>query len=111
MKCARAILAGLIALSLATLPVAAAEMRGAMAAGMSSHAEAHADCCSDAEPCEKQKGCDHSGACAVKCSLIPAAIVTGTDLTGPAPRPVRSVPIAGHFRSALEHPPLPPPRI
>jgi hypothetical protein len=111
MKRLRTILVCVVAFSLAALPVAAAEMRGAMTAGASSHADMHDDCCSEAKPCEKQKGCDHSGACAVKCSLIPAATVAGMDMTGPASAPARSAPVFDRFNSALEHPPLPPPRI
>ena len=111
MKSLRTVLVGLVALSLAVLPVAAAGMWGAIMAGASSHAAAHTDCCSEAEPCDQQNGCDYSGACAVKCSLIPAATVAGMDMTGPAPAPARSAPAAGRFKSALEHPPLPPPRV
>jgi hypothetical protein len=111
MKRLRTIFVGLVALSLAALPVAAAKMRGAMTAGVSGYAAAHTDCCSGMEPCEKHNGCDQSGACAAKCSLIPATTVAGMDMTGPMPSSARSSPVVNRFNSALEHPPLPPPRV
>lgn len=108
----RAIFVGLIAFSLAALPVGAAEMRASMV-GEVSIAANHDDCCAETEPCEKhtKNECDQSGACAVKCSVVPATTVAGMDLVLPALTSEKEAPAIANLSSALEHPPLPPPRV
>lgn len=112
MRNLRAIFFGLIAFSLAAPPVAAAEMRASMIGGVAT-AASHSDCCAETAPCEKQtkKGCDHSGACAVKCSLLSSATVAATELILPVLTADEEAPAVASLNSVLEHPPLPPPRV
>ncbi|MFD0988000.1 hypothetical protein [Methyloligella solikamskensis] len=133
----RAILVGLIALSLAASPAAAAHTMSAMMAGMSSEMTAHGmdhgtthgapgmsaamehhishdDCChGSATPCEKpvKSDCDQSGACLAKCSVIQAATVSATDMPRPALLPLREELVADSLQSTSENPPFPPPRL
>jgi hypothetical protein len=112
MESLRAIIVAAVALSLAVLPVSAAEMRSSMAAGISD-VTAHADCCPQSGHCEKQtkKGCGDSASCALKCSVLPANAVAAMALASPpaaSPTPARLI---EKLHSALEHPPLPPPRV
>lgn len=127
----RAIMVGLIALSLAASPAAAAHTMGAMMAGMSSDVMAHGtthgtadmsamaravshdDCCHGSEtPCEKpvKSDCDQSGACMVKCSVIQATTVSTTEIVRPARLPLRAERVADGLQSARDNPPFPPPR-
>lgn len=116
----RAIFAGLITLSLAALPVGAAELHASMMAGASDtaahvemHAGAHTECCPEMDHCEKQtkNECGHSGACAAKCSLIPATTVAPMDIADRAPVSASGESVVDRLESALEHPPFPPPRV
>ncbi|MEZ5829283.1 MAG: hypothetical protein R3D01_13290 [Hyphomicrobiales bacterium] len=108
----RAIVVAVLAFSLAVLPVSAAEMRSSMAAGMSGTAD-QAECCPQAGHCEKQtnKDCGHSTSCALKCSVLPATQVAAKDLVSPPKTAPELAVVIPALRSALEHPPLPPPRV
>ena len=108
----RSILVGFIALSLTVLPVSAAEMRSTMAAGMSDMA-GHADCCPQSDHCEKQsqKDCGHSGLCLLKCSILAATTVAAPDLASPLMVAPKLATLIETLHSALENPPLPPPRV
>ena len=107
----RAIIVAVLALSLAVLPVSAAEMRSSMAAGTAA-AATHGDCCSQSKPCEKQtkRDCGHSAACALECSVLSAMQVAAKDLVSPPKTIVELAALIPPLRSTLEHPPLPPPR-
>lgn len=112
MRNLRALLVGFIALSLAVLPVAAAQMRGSMVDGVTT-AAADADCCHEADHCEKQtkNDCDRSISCELKCSVISATSVAGTNVSLPSRSRPELAPVIEHVTTALNHPPLPPPRV
>lgn len=116
MSAFRAILVGFIAISLSVLPVSAAEMRASMSAGMAAgmaDMADHGDCCPNSGHCEKQtkKGCDDSGACLLKCSILPATAVTATDLASSPTTSPKLATLIERLHAAQEHPPLPPPRV
>jgi hypothetical protein len=108
----RAILVALVALSLTVLPVSAAEMRSSMAAGPFDMLD-HGACCPHSGHCEKQtkKGCDDSGACLLKCTVLPATQAAATDLASPPKASPKRVTLIAALHAVLEHPPLPPPRV
>ncbi|HUT50974.1 MAG TPA: hypothetical protein VM325_16715 [Alphaproteobacteria bacterium] len=112
METLRTIIAAAVALSLVVLPVSAAEMRSSMAAGMTDTA-AHADCCPQSGHCEKQtkKGCGDSGACFLKCTVLPAAQTAAMDLATPPKASPNLATLVENTRSTLDHPALPPPRV
>lgn len=74
---------------------------------------AHADCCPQSGDCEKQtkKGCGDSGACFLKCTVLPATQVAATGLASPPKASPKRAALAASFHSTLDHPPLPPPRV
>ena len=124
MKALHAILVAVVAASLTVLPVSAAEMRTSMVAGSMApdtkpvgppHQALHADCCHQSQPCDKktedEKDCGHSGACAVKCSVLTAATVSVMDVASPSLSSPEAAPFIEKLRSTREHPPLPPPRV
>lgn len=98
-------------MSLAVLPVSAAEMRASMVTGMSAVA-AHAECCPQSGHCQKQskKDCGHSGSCLLKCSVLPATTVAAMELVSLPKTSPKLATLIERLHSALEHPPLPPPR-
>jgi len=110
MTSVRAIVVGLIALSLAVLPLA-----GGMAQAMSDDAvmtATHGDCCHDGKPCEKgMDDCGSSAGCVFQCFQLagsgttPFAVVRTASTLKQAPL----VPL--DLRAPTENPPLPPPRI
>lgn len=121
----RAILLGLIALSLTVLPVSAVEMRASMAAGMpdmaagmadmgagTSDMAGHDECCPQSGDCEKQskKDCGHSSDCLLKCSILSATTVAANEIGSPALASPNLPTLVERLHAALEHPPLPPPR-
>jgi hypothetical protein len=114
----RAIVFALVSLSLAALPVSAAAMRSAMPAGMAAMSDtadmaAHTDCCPEAGDCQKQtkKGCGDSGACFLKCTVLPAAQVAAMDLATPPKASPKLATLVTSLRPTLDHPALPPPRV
>jgi len=123
----RAIIAGLIALSLAASPAVAAQTVSAMAVGMPSsmaaetttemsvamtHDASHDECCHSGAPCEKpvKNDCDQSGACMAKCSLIQATTVSTVNMVRPARLPLRAAPTTDRLQVTRDNPPYPPPR-
>lgn len=124
----RAAITAIVALALASLPVPAAAMHasmitamidgamtGAMTDVMSDAAGAEVDenCCPQAENCDKhtQKDCDHSGACALKCSALSANVVAGLDLPPLATPSLALVVLTERLCATKAHPLLPPPRV
>jgi hypothetical protein len=111
MRIVRAALVAFIALSVAALPVAGAEMR-VFSPDMSFNA-AQPECCPQGQHCEKQaKGdCRKSAACALKCSSFSAATAAPSGLTL-VPSPLQQTTLVAEIvRSPSVNPPLPPPRV
>jgi hypothetical protein len=105
----QAFLVGLLALSLAALPLA-----GGMALAMSHDTVLTApqgDCCHDGEPCEKgMNDCGSSAGCVFRCfqlagsQAMPFAVIRTASTLKQAP----FIPL--DLRAPSENPPLPPPR-
>lgn len=125
----RATIAAVVALALAALPVPALSMQAAMAAagtemptaggstemsGGGMDMAAHEDhCCPQAEHCDEpvKTGCDHTGACALKCASLSANVAAGPDMPAlTAPRLQRTA-LAERLSAAPTLPQLPPPRL
>ena len=131
MKRFRASLAAVIALALAALPVPAASMQATMAAGgtgmtadmaaagaemTATHDGAHdgAHCCPQTQDCDRpanKTGCDHSGACALKCTTLSADTVASLDVPPHAAPQSVHVKLADRLIAAPTLPQLPPPRL
>jgi hypothetical protein len=110
MSAGRTILIALIALAVGLLPMA-----GGMALAMphdASFAAAPADCCPNGRPCEKKSdGCGSVAGCVLKCfNLIGAVAAPFADTLTPSTLEQPAL-IAQAFRSPVENPPLPPPRV
>lgn len=119
MRSLRIIVDAVVALSLAALPVSAVAMPSAVAAGVAagmpdaSDMAAHTNCCAESKHCEKQpkNGCGESSACLLKCTVLSAAQVAAMDLATPPKAAPKLANLVTSFRSTLDHPALPPPRV
>ena len=110
MNIGRALLVGLVAFSVAVLPLA-----GGMAFAMlhdDSLGAQQTDCCPHGKPCEKKTdGCGSMAGCALKCFNFSGAMVLGA-VVEPAPAAgITPVPARLAFPSNPTAPPLPPPRV
>ncbi len=107
----RAFFVGIVALSVAMLPIVGSTAHAAWpktAVSLTSP-----DCCPHDKTCDKQMpaSCDLTGACAAKCSSLNAAMAGMPGLMGIAPSLQKPVMIGENFGAGSQSPPLPPPRL
>ncbi len=109
MDTVRALLVGLVALSVALLPL------GGIASAMSPDTVLTAtqtDCCHDGKPCEKgMDDCGTSAGCVLKCFQLSASITQPVAVPLTASALKRPALVRETFGTPPENPPLPPPRI
>ena len=110
MRIARAIMVILTALSVAMLPVSAANARSLHAA---STVAAPLDCCPQAEHCDKQtKGdCGKTAECLLKCAGVSALPLAPTGIALILSASTQSSALTGIATTRSSTPPSPPPRI
>src|SRR5215510_8288324 len=111
MRLGRTILAFLIALSLAVLPLAGASAALPHSAEMMAGEVTH-DCCHQGSPCDDhgKTGNDHAsiGTCAKCCS---STVVSGADLAAPLKATAPTMSAATHAVFQIGSPPFRPPRV
>ncbi|MGB6428178.1 MAG: hypothetical protein WBF11_08740 [Methyloceanibacter sp.] len=110
MNSVRAFLIGLVALSVAALPLA-----GGMARAMSPDTvltAPHADCCRDGAPCNNDMDdCGSAAGCVLQCFQLPVSEAPFFLLAQASSVLKRSPLVPLDLRALSENPPLPPPRI
>jgi hypothetical protein len=117
MSVLRALFVAILAASIATPPLAAAEAHGgvARAAAHAEHSEhaAAPDCCPPGQHCHKANSddCARDVVCALKCLSLSAVVLPTWDAAIPRSTSRTANLLSEDAAYRVIHPPLPPPRI